>query len=62
MIKRIVEEFRIGEGVEINLGDGNWLRAIVVYLDHPGIWVQDDLGRRWFVTNKKNIRRWADAS
>jgi hypothetical protein len=62
MKKRIVDEFRIGERVKINFGDGFWLPAVVVELAHPGLWVQDGVGRRWFVTNKKRIRRWQDAT
>jgi hypothetical protein len=62
MKKRIVEEFRIGEWVEVDFGEGCWLPAVVVDLAHPGLWVLDGTGRRWFVTNKKRIRRWQDAA
>jgi hypothetical protein len=62
MKKRIVEEFRIGEEVEIDFGEGPWLRVVVVKHAHPGLWVQDEMGRQWFVTNKKRIRRWQDAA
>jgi hypothetical protein len=57
MKKRLVDEYRIGEDVEVDFGDGNWLHAVVVELDHPGLWVLDGLGRRWFVTNSRHIRR-----
>jgi len=62
MKKRLVEEFRIGQRVEVNLSDGSWPSAVVVGLDHPGLWVQDDLGRHWFVTNRRRIRRREDGA
>ena len=62
MKKRIVEEFRIGERVEVDFGEGRWLPVVVIDLAHPGLWVLDGKGRRWFVTNKKRIRRWQDAA
>ena len=62
MNKRIVNEFRVGEKVEIDFGDGRWRRAVVIELAHPGLWVLDGAGKRWFVTNKRRIRRWRDAA
>ena len=62
MNKRIVNEFRIGDKVEIKFSDGHWLRSVVIELAHPGLWVLDGEGRRWFVTNKRRIRRWQDAT
>jgi hypothetical protein len=57
MKKRLVDEFRIGDRIEVNLGDGDWPPAVVIGLDHPGLWVLDELGRRWFITNRRRIRR-----
>lgn len=62
MNQRLVEQFSVGDRIEIEFGDGDWLPAIVVDLAHPGLWVQDGLGRRWYVTNTRRIRRRHDAT
>ncbi len=62
MNKRLVEQYAVGDEIEIKFADGEWLRAVVVDLAHPGLWVKDDLGRFWYVTNTGRIRRLHDAT
>jgi hypothetical protein len=59
MPPRLTEQYRPGDAVEIYLSDGEdetWQPAIVVLLQHPGVWVRTDDGRAWFVTNGRRIR------
>lgn len=56
MVKRLVERFSSGDLVEISLGGEQWLKGVVVKLDHPGLWVMFGDGRVWFVTNSRRIR------
>lgn len=62
MNKRLVERYRLGERVKIDFGKGQWQPAVVVEHAHPGLWVEDRSGRRWYVTNTRRIRRWEDAA
>ena len=62
MNKRHVNEFRIGEKVGIDFGHGRWQRAVVIVLEHQGLWVHDGQGGRWFVTNTQRIRRQQNAT
>jgi hypothetical protein len=54
---RLVETYEIGAGVEVRLRSSRWFYARVIGHEHPGVWVQDDLGRQWYVTNARHIRR-----
>ena len=56
MAKRLVEQYQIGDIVEIRLNDEIWITAVVFMQQHPGIWVQTLAGNRWFVTNPTKIR------
>lgn len=55
-MKRLSEQFRPGDYVEIKFKDSKWRTARVLRHDPPGIWVQDQMGYHWFVTNTRNIR------
>jgi len=62
---RLTEQYSTGEAVEIYLSDGRdvtWRPAIVVLLQHPGVWVRAADGRTWFVTNGRRIRKRAEDS
>lgn len=56
MVERLVEQYQVGDGVEILLRDGVWQTAVVSSHQHPGIWVQTMTGQQWFVTNTRRIR------
>ncbi len=56
MVKRLVEQYQIGDIVEIKISDGMWMTAVVIMQQHPGIWVETLSGNRWFVTNTTHIR------
>lgn len=56
MAKRLVEQYKINEVVEINMRDGVWITAVVIRHQHPGIWVQTVHRSQWFVTNTTRIR------
>lgn len=58
MAKRLAERYRRGERVEISFqGNDEWWPATVLKPAHPGLWVQTDDGRSWFVTNARRIRK-----
>ncbi len=64
MVKRLVEQYRPGDAVEVMFelgGDATWQRGQVVKHQPPGVWVRTDDGRLWFVTNTRRIRPSADA-
>lgn len=57
MVKRLVELYSPGDPVEITWGDGRWQPAQVTRHDPPGVWVQTEDRRLWFVTNGRRIRK-----
>ena len=57
MAKRLVELYNPGERVEITFGNGCWRPGRVARHEYPGVWVQTEDGRLWFVTNGRHIRR-----
>jgi hypothetical protein len=60
MPNRIYEQYQVGERVEIvfsHLGENEWLPAVVLRPDPPGLWVQTIDGQQWFMTNTYRIRR-----
>jgi hypothetical protein len=58
MVKRLVDEYNVGDRVTISFqGDERWWPGRVIWLDHPGVWVQTPDGQVWFVTNARRIRR-----
>ncbi len=64
MVKRLVEQYRPGDAVEIMFereGEAAWQRGQVVAHQPPGVWVRTADGRMWFVTNTRRIRSAADA-
>lgn len=56
MAKRLVEQYQLGEVVEMMLRDEVWQTAVVIRHQHPGIWVRTGTGQQWFVTNTRRIR------
>jgi hypothetical protein len=59
MPQRIYDQYAPGDRVEIvlaNQGEEEWRPAVVVRREPPGIWVRDDEGREWFMTNTYRIR------
>lgn len=57
MSKRLNELYRPGERVEITFGRDMWRPAVVIRSDPPGLWVRDQAGQNWFVTNGRRIRK-----
>ena len=56
---RIYERYAPGQRVAIRFGDAadaEWLAAIVVRPEPPGLWVRTADGQEWFVTNTYRIR------
>ncbi len=64
MARRLNERFQVGDRVEIafqgETGPLHWQEGIVVADQPPGLWVQEDSGMRWFVTNGRRIRARAE--
>jgi hypothetical protein len=56
MPARLVEQYPVETAVQLLLADGRWHAGKVVAHQHPGVWVQTENGRRWFVTNTRRIR------
>jgi hypothetical protein len=56
MVKRLVDQYQLGDVVEIMLKDGVWQTAVVISQQHPGIWLRTVTGHQWFVTNTRRIR------
>jgi len=59
MPPRLAKIYKAGDIVEILLSDEegeSWRPALVRDFQHPGIWVQTDDRRLWFVTNGRRIR------
>ena len=59
MPPRLVDLYHPGDAVEILLSDEEgemWRPALVRDLQHPGVWVQTEDRRLWFVTNSRRIR------
>lgn len=59
MTPRLTERYQVGDAVEIYLtGDSgeDWQPAVVVMLEHPGVWVRTGDRRLWYVTNGRRIR------
>lgn len=56
MARRLVENYQPGNHVEITFDKINWQPGQVVRLEHPGVWVQAENGRLWYVTNTHHIR------
>jgi len=65
MVRRLTDLYRLGDRVEIYFGrepgrpgpEPGWHAGTVVALDHPGVWVETASDARWFVTNRRRIRR-----
>jgi vacuolar-type H+-ATPase subunit B/Vma2 len=56
MVKRLVEQYQMNDVVEVKMKNGVWITAVVIKLQHPGIWVQTITGFQWFVTNSSRVR------
>jgi hypothetical protein len=59
MSARLVEQYRVGDAVDIQFsGDvgERWRPGVVVLLQHPGVWVRTHDGFLWYVTNGRRIR------
>jgi hypothetical protein len=56
MVKRLVEQYQVNDVVEIKMRNGEWITAVVIKHQHPGIWAQTTTGHQWFVTNPRRIR------
>ena len=59
---RIYERYAPGERVEIRFGGGDWVAAVVVRPEPPGLWVRTADGQEWFVTNTYRIRKLSESS
>ena len=57
MSERLIEQYEIGDAVELLLGE-RWYPGVVVVKQHPALWVRTADGRPWFVTNSRRIRRY----
>ncbi len=53
---RLVETYPVQASVTIMLAGVGWRAGEVVAHQHPGVWVRDQDGRFWFVTNHNRIR------
>ena len=55
---RIYERHTPGQPVEIRFSraEKQWVAAVVVRPEPPGLWVRTADGREWFVTNTYRIR------
>jgi hypothetical protein len=65
MPARLVEQYRVGDAVDIHLSDDSgerWQPGVVTLLQHPGVWVRTHDGYLWYVTNGRRIRPCSDAS
>jgi hypothetical protein len=60
MAKRLCELYRPGDAVEVTFNGRQWIAAIVIKSDPPGMWVRDRAGQSWFVTNGRHIRAQAN--
>jgi len=59
MPPRLVEQYRVGDAVDIQLSDDSgerWQPGVVMLLQHPGVWVRTQDGSPWYVTNGRRIR------
>ncbi|MCI0395452.1 MAG: hypothetical protein L0332_04145 [Chloroflexi bacterium] len=59
MARRLIDQYRPGQVVEIHFAAdpaGHWRPGRVARLDFPGVWVETEDGRQWFVTNQRHIR------
>ncbi|MDX1614820.1 MAG: hypothetical protein R3300_10960 [Candidatus Promineifilaceae bacterium] len=58
MTRRLVDRFKLGQHVLIRFGDSgdDWVQATVIAADHPGLWVQTEDKRMWYVTNNRRIK------
>ena len=72
-MRHIYEQYTPGQRVEIRFssaGADEWLAAVVLRAEPPGLWVRTADGREWFVTNTYRIRAteeglsadWADSA
>ena len=65
MAARLVEIYKLADRVEVLFADeegDTWRPGVVRGLDHPGVWVQTEDRRLWFVTNGRRIRPQASAN
>jgi hypothetical protein len=53
---RLIDLYPVESRVEIMLDEENWAAGIVIWHQHPGVWVRVQNGRSWFVTNRRRIR------
>lgn len=60
MPERLRDLYQSGETVQILLAGKKWRRAVVLRSEPPGLWVRDETGQAWFVTNGRHIRRCED--
>ena len=59
MARHVFEQYEPGRLVEItfsHIGKGEWVTAVVLRPEPPGLWVRTADGREWFVTNTYRIR------
>jgi hypothetical protein len=59
MSARLIEIYKLDDRVEVLFADeagDTWRPGVVRGLDHPGVWVQTEDRRLWFVTNGRRIR------
>jgi hypothetical protein len=56
MSRRLADQYRPGEPVEITFDGRHWQPATVARHQPPGVWVETADGRAWFVTNTRRIR------
>ncbi len=59
MAARLVEIYKLADRVEVLFADeagDTWRPGVVRGLDHPGVWVQTEDRRLWFVTNGRRLR------
>ena len=60
MAKRLADLYQPNDIVEIRFGDDDrWWLGLVRRHEPPGVWVQTQNGRLWFVTNGRRIRAYA---
>jgi len=57
MATRLIDLYQPNDLVEITFKDSDqWIAAIVLRHEPPGIWVVMSDGSRWFVTNTRRVR------
>ncbi len=54
---RLVDEYPVGQPVEITFDGQTWQAGRVAAHDPPGVWVRLVDGSKWYVTHPRRIRR-----